>query len=127
MAGFWTKQVRNESAKGIEAYRRIVEGPCQRHVHARCYFEGASGNFKVWRGRMIQHAVRTGRIDLRKVAGEQNPADLLTKHSIGRQRLESLIALYGCKYLEGRAATAPLTRTGESSRPTMAQADEVQT
>jgi len=68
----------------------------------------------------IQQAVRTKRVDLRKVDGEKNPADLLTKHSISRQRLESLIALYGCKYLEGRAASAPLTRTGESTKQTMA-------
>ena len=68
----------------------------------------------------IQQAVRTKRVDLRKVLGERNPADLLTKHSISRQRLDSLIELYGCKYLGGRAETAPQTRTGESSRPTMA-------
>ena len=30
----------------------------------------------------IQHAVRSGRIDLRKVLGEANPADLFTKHSL---------------------------------------------
>ena len=28
----------------------------------------------------IQQAVRTGRVDLRKVPGESNPADILTKH-----------------------------------------------
>ena len=35
-----------------------------------------------------QQAVRTGRLDLRKVLGEENPADLLTTHSNSRQRLE---------------------------------------
>ena len=35
----------------------------------------------------IQHAVRLGRVDLRKVDGEVNPADLLTKHSFSRERL----------------------------------------
>ena len=35
----------------------------------------------------IQQAVRTGRIDLRKVLGEENLADLLAKHSLSRQRL----------------------------------------
>ncbi len=34
----------------------------------------------------IQHA-GTGRVDLRKVLGEDNPADLLTKHSNSVQRL----------------------------------------
>ncbi len=67
--------------------------------------------------------MRTKRVDLRKVSGEQNPADLLTKHSISRQRLEGLVALFGCRYLDGRAASAPQTRTGESMRVTMADAD----
>ena len=35
----------------------------------------------------IQQAVRAGRVDLRKVLGGENPADLLTKHSLRRQRL----------------------------------------
>ena len=70
----------------------------------------------------IQQAVRTKRVDLRKVDGECNPADILTKHSISRQRLESLIALYGCKYLGGRAESAPQLREGDSSKKTMASA-----
>jgi hypothetical protein len=68
----------------------------------------------------IQQAVRTKRVDLRKVLGERNPADLLTKHSISRQRLDDLVELYGCRYIGGRAESAPLMRKGESSRPTMA-------
>jgi hypothetical protein len=68
----------------------------------------------------IQQAVRTGRVDLRKVLGEENPADLLTKHSLSRERLEKLVALHGCKYLAGRAASAPKVREGESTRTTMA-------
>ncbi len=71
----------------------------------------------------IQQAVRTRRVDLRKVDGEANPADLLTKHSISRQRLEGLVTLFSCKYLEGRAASAPLVRKGGSNRHTMAEAD----
>ena len=71
----------------------------------------------------IQQAVRTGRVDLRKVPGEQNPADLLTKHSNSRQRLEELVKLFGCRYLGGRAPNAPQVRQGESDRATMAQAD----
>ena len=61
-------------------------------------------------------------MDLRKVLGEENPADLLTKHSLSRQRLEALIPLFGCRYLGGRAATAPQMRKGDSSRVTMAEA-----
>ena len=70
----------------------------------------------------IQQAVRNGRVDLRKVLGEENPADLLTKHSLSRQRLEKLVALHGCKYLGGRAASAPQVREGETTRTTMASA-----
>ncbi len=70
----------------------------------------------------IQQAVRTKRVDLRKVLGEQNPADLLTKHSLSRQRLENLVTLFGCRYLDGRAASAPQVKKGESNRVTMAQA-----
>ena len=36
----------------------------------------------------IQQAVRLGRVDLRKVAGEVNPADLFTKHSLSKLRVE---------------------------------------
>ena len=68
----------------------------------------------------IQQAVRTGRVDLRKVLGERNPADLLTKHSLSRERLEMLVALHGCKYLAGRAGSAPKMREGETTRTTMA-------
>ena len=67
----------------------------------------------------IQQAVRTGRIDLRKVPGEDNPADLLTKHSLSRDRLEKLVELHGCGYLGGRAASAPKMRSGESTKSTM--------
>ena len=72
----------------------------------------------------IQQAVRTKRVDLSKVHGESNPADLLTKHNISRQRFEDLIALYGCKYIGGRAASAPKVREGGSTKRTMADADQ---
>ncbi len=68
--------------------------------------------------------MRTKRVDLRKVDGERNPADLLTKHSISRQRLEDLVEIFGCKYLGGRAQSAPQTKVGGTGRITMAQADE---
>ncbi len=68
----------------------------------------------------IQQAVRSGRIDLRKVSGDVNPADLLTKHSLSRERLEKLVALVGCRFIGGRAASAPLMRRGNSTKMTMA-------
>ncbi len=71
----------------------------------------------------IQQAVRSGRVDLRKVAGETNPADLLTKHSLSRNKMDALVKIFGCRYLDGRASTAPMVRKGESTKMTMAQAE----
>ena len=76
----------------------------------------------------VQQAVRSGRIDLRKVLGEENPADLFTKHSLARDRLMKLTALFDCRFASGRAAGAPQTRTSTAPRVTMAEAmavDEV--
>ena len=67
----------------------------------------------------IQQAVRMGRVDLRKVLGEEKLADLFTKHSLSRQRLEKLAELHGCGNLGGRAASAPKMREGESTKSTM--------
>ncbi len=67
----------------------------------------------------IQQAVRTKRVDLRKVDGECNPADIFTKHSISRQRLESVMTLYGCRYLDGRAELAPRVKQGSMAGPTI--------
>ena len=41
----------------------------------------------------IQRAVCLGRVGLRKVAGEVNPADLFTKHSLSKLRVEQLVEL----------------------------------
>ena len=70
----------------------------------------------------IQQAVRLGRVDLRKIDGEVNPADLLTKHSLSRERLEALVRLHGCEYIGGRADSAPQARAGASNKTTMASA-----
>ncbi len=42
----------------------------------------------------IQQAVRSGRVDLRKVLGEENPADLFTKHLSSRERVQKEVALF---------------------------------
>ena len=65
-------------------------------------------------------------MDLRKIPGEINPADLFTKHLASRDRLRALVKLLGCQYMDGRAATAPLTRTAESGRTTMAEANSLE-
>ena len=38
------------------------------------------------------------------------PADMFTNHSPSRERVESLVKLFGCEYREGRAACAPALR-----------------
>ena len=60
----------------------------------------------------VQQAVRARRFELRKVPGESNPADLMTKHSQTRDRLGKLVQLQGCSYQGGRAEKAALTRPG---------------
>ena len=69
-----------------------------RHIDTQC----------LW----IQQRVRDKTIELRKVRGEVNPADLFTKHLTGADRVESLLGLFGCYFSEGRAASAPALRTG---------------
>ena len=70
----------------------------------------------------VQQAVRSGRIDLRKVAGHENPADLFTKHSLSRERLMNLTRLFDCEYRGGRAESAPQVRATAGTKVTMAEA-----
>ena len=69
-----------------------------RHVDTQC----------LW----IQQRVRDGSVELRKVRGEENPADLFTKHLTSRDRIEGLLDLFGCRHQSGRAAAAPVLRSG---------------
>ncbi len=80
-----------------------------RHVDAQC----------LW----IQQRVRDGTFELLKVRGEVNPADLFTKHLAGGDRVSMLLALFGCQYRDGRAATAPQLRqaTGTSKGESLLQ------
>jgi hypothetical protein len=71
----------------------------------------------------VQQAVRSKRIDLRKVAGEVNPADIYTKHLPSRDKVTHLVGLMGCEFRDGRAESAPLTRTTETGKTTMATAN----
>ena len=73
-----------------------------RHVDTQC----------LW----IQQRVRDATIELRKVRGEQNPADLFTKHIPGNQKIRDLLKLFGCQYETGRAASAPLLRGGAGTQ-----------
>ena len=67
--------------------------------------------------------MRTGKIDLRKVLGVVNPADLFTKHSLSRERLKGLVALFDCHFRSGRAESAPKMRTEAADRKTISDAD----
>ena len=58
----------------------------------------------------VQQRVRDGALEIRKVRGEVNPADLFTKHLSSEDRVEELLQLFGCRYAEGRAKGAPLLR-----------------
>ncbi len=73
----------------------------------------------------VQQAVRSQRMQLLKIAGESNPADLFTKHSLTRERLIKLTRMFDCQYVPGRAASAPQMRTGCADRVTMAEANAV--
>ena len=64
----------------------------------------------------IQQAVRSGAVELRKVRGEANPADLFTKHLLSNERIKSLLNLFGCTYVTGRAETAPQLRSGAGTQ-----------
>ena len=54
--------------------------------------------------------VRTKQIVLKKVLGDLNPADLLTKFLTGKDKLDQLIKLFGLVAMSGRAKSAPLLR-----------------
>ena len=76
---------------------------------------------------MDPESVRLGRVDLRKVDGEVNTADLFTKHSLSQARLEALVLFHDGGYLGDMAESAPLTRTASCTRTTMASAGRVGT
>ena len=75
----------------------------------------------------VQQAVRCGRIDLRKIRGEVNPADIFTKHMASRNKMSAMVKLCRCEYRGGRATSAPLTRDGEvRDKVTMADANSLE-
>ena len=73
----------------------------------------------------IQQAVRSGRVDLRKIGGDVNPADLLTKHMSSQDKLRKLVELFGCRFDTGRAAAAPQLRRDPTDKLTMAGANSL--
>ena len=69
-----------------------------RHIDTQC----------LW----IQQRVRDRTIELVKSRGEENPADLFTKHLTSQDRIHALLDQFGCGYIGGRAAAAPKLRVG---------------
>ena len=67
--------------------------------------------------------MRSKRLEIKKVLGEENPADRLTKHSLSKDRPDKLVELFDCQSGDGRAESEPATRTGQSDKKTIAQAD----
>ena len=63
----------------------------------------------------VQEKVRSGQIQVRKVRGGVNPADLFTKYLPSSVKINQLVKLFGCEYREGRSAVAPLLRPHGSS------------
>ena len=72
-----------------------------RHIDTKC----------LW----LQHQVRSGRVEVRKVKGTENPADVFTKHLTNAQTVEALLKLFGCEYRGGRPEGAPRLRPGDGT------------
>ena len=58
----------------------------------------------------MQEKLRTGAIQVRKVRGDVDPADLFTKHLPSSIQIAQLVKLFGCDYREGRSTAALLLR-----------------
>ena len=59
----------------------------------------------------VQQRLRRKEFKLLKVAGEVNPADLFTKHLESRAKLDQVVGLFSCRFMEGRAASAPALKS----------------
>jgi len=58
----------------------------------------------------IQQRIRLCELEVRKIAGEVNPADLYTKHLETKAKIEQLVQLFGAEFRDGRPAAAPQLR-----------------
>lgn len=96
----WTDSTATMGVCGRQGLGRL------RHVDTQC----------LW----IQQRIRDGSIELRKVKGEINPADLFTKHLPSRDKVRQLLSLFNCEFEDGRAAGAPkLKGHDEESEPVL--------
>ena len=73
----------------------------------------------------IQQALRSGKLELRKVRGDVNPADLFTKHLSSEERITNLLALLGCRFRSGRSEEAPQMRREAGAKEELLACDMV--
>jgi len=59
----------------------------------------------------VQQRLRRKEFRLLKVDGEVNPADLFTKHLGSKSKLDQVVGLFSCRFLDGRAASAPTLKS----------------
>ena len=69
----------------------------------------------------VQQAARSGRIEVRKVRGDDNPADLFTKHLPARDKVDQLVRLLGCRFSNGRPDASPEMRRERMGHATLGQ------
>ncbi len=68
----------------------------------------------------VQQAVRQRRLELRKVAGTANPADVFTKYPASREKLIFLTGMFDCHFAGGRAESAPKLRRTTGTKNVLA-------
>ena len=59
---------------------------------------------------LVQQAVRQKRLELRKVAGTANPADVFTTYLASLEKLWGLTKMFDCHFEGGRAESNPKLR-----------------
>jgi hypothetical protein len=59
---------------------------------------------------------------VRKVKGEDNPADVFTKHLPSREKVDQLVRLLGCRFDSGRPDASPEMRRERLTQQTLGQA-----
>ena len=99
---------------GIQSVARDLGMGVELHVHADsaaaigiCRRSGIGRVRHLAVGQLwVQERIRKGDFYLHKVPGEENPADLLTKH-LDQGRIMRFLALVLTAFEPGRAATAP--------------------
>ena len=60
----------------------------------------------------LQQRLRQRDLEIRKIAGDANPADLYTKYIESRVKIEQLLGLFGAEFRDGRPEAAPKLRRG---------------